>query len=200
MNLADFWSYHLRFCLVAQLWEARESRSALVKSWRDAYKYCEEVEHCGPLGFGDRQRGWYDPPNVYYPYSWPWQLEKKELESWERETPTIKMREYALQFVGSELNLHLSDSEIIWERCWEPTKARFRQSILTKSLWSLIWQLFGWDTCQVAWRRCPHCQKYFYPRRRDQFYCTSRQQGLASKRDYARRARARQQKRARRHK
>jgi hypothetical protein len=200
VNLAEFWSYHLRYCLVAQLWEAGESRSALSKSWRDAFKYHEEVRQCGPLGFGERHRGWYDPPKVYYPYYWPWQFEKKDFETWERETPTRKMREYALQLVGSELNLHLSDSEIIWERCWESTRAQFRQSILTKSLWSAIWQLFGWDTCQAAWRRCPHCQKYFYPRRKDQFYCTSRQQGLASKRDYARRMRAEQQKRARRHK
>jgi hypothetical protein len=37
------------------------------------------------------------------------------------------MREYAVQLVGSELNLHLSNSEIIWEFGWEPTKAQFRQ-------------------------------------------------------------------------
>jgi hypothetical protein len=198
VNLSEFWSYHRRFRLATQLWEARESRNALSKSWQEAYKHYKEVEHCGPLGFGDRQGGWYDSPRVYYPYVWPWQVEKKDFESWEKETPTSAMREYALQLVGLELNLHLFDSQIIWERCWEPTKARFRQTILTKSLWAVIWRLFGWDTCQVAWRRCPHCQKYFYPRRNDQFYCTSRQQGLASKRDYARRMRAKEA--ARRHK
>lgn len=200
VNLSDFWLYHRRFCLVAQMSEAGESRSALLNSWRDAYKHHKEVASFGPLGLGDKQRGWYDPPKTYYPYSWPWQFEKKDFESWGRETPTNQLRDYALQLVGSELNLHLSDCEIIWERCWEPTKAQFRQSIRTKSLWSSIWQLFGLDTCQGAWRRCPHCQKYFYPRRKDQFYCNSRQQSLASKRDYASRKRAEEQEKARRHK
>lgn len=199
INLEDFWLCHRRFCLAAQLWEAANSRSELLKSWRDIYKYRMEFEHYG-LGYSEIEGGWIDPPLDYYQFSWPWQSEQKDFESWERETPTFMVRDYALDFVGCELNFHLSDSEIIWERCWEPTRAHFRQSIRTRSLLASIWQFLGWDTCEVAWRRCPHCQKYFYPRRKDQFYCTSRQQGLASKRDYARRMRAKLQKRARRHK
>ena len=195
VELPDFWSYHLRFCMVAQLWEARNSKSELLKAWRHAYEhYGELIKELEPLGFGERFGSWYDPPRIHYPYVWPWQYEKKDFESWGRETPIVQLRDYALQLIGSELNLHVSDCEIMWERCWEPTKEQFRQSIRTKSLWSSIWQLFGWDTCQLAWRRCPHCQKYFYPRRKDQFYCTSRQQGLASKRNYARRMRSKEPK------
>jgi hypothetical protein len=200
VDLSDFWSHHRRYCLVTQLWEAAVSRGDLSEAWRDAYTYHKEVKQSGPLGFGERKGGWYDPPNRYYTYCWPWEFEKKDFQAWAKETQTNKMRESALQLVSLELNLHLRDAEIFWERGWEPTQTQFRQSIHTKSLWSMIWQLFGWDTCQLAWRRCPHCQKYFYPRRKDKFYCNSRQQGLASKRDYARRMRARPQMKVRRHK
>jgi len=59
-------------------------------------------------------------------------------------------------------------------------------SLSSTSLWTVIWQLFARDTLGVSWRICPHCNRLFYPTRKDRFFCTSRLQVLHSKREWAR--------------
>jgi hypothetical protein len=197
IDLIQFWALHRRFCLVAQLWEAQGNREELIAAWRDVECHREEASRFDDLGLGDEYGRRVDPPNSYYEMRWPWDFAKKSFEDWLCETPTDVLRDEALRIVGSELTLHIRRAEIYWERGWESTDVKFRQIVVADTLRSVIWEFFGWDTAGESWRRCPHCQRFFYPKRRDRFYCTARQQALASKRDYARRRRAEERRRAR---
>jgi hypothetical protein len=100
-------------------------------------------------------------------------------------------REEALALILNRLNLagHI-DRPTTYDRSWASTQDQFRLVVGMDSLWDGIWQLFGWDTVGISWRHCPHCQHIFYPKRHDQYYCSPRQQALASKRAYAARRRA----------
>jgi hypothetical protein len=103
-------------------------------------------------------------------------------------------RSEAMAVLGSEINRHVANRTVSWRR--DGDKWRLHVSCAT-SLWDMIWNLFAADTSGTVWRVCPHCQALFYPVRVDRFYCTTRQQILASKRAYARRVRnaAKQKKR-----
>src|SRR5262249_13608103 len=70
VELKELWGWHRRFCLVAQLWEARDSKDKLCSAWRDAYEHSVEVDEYGPLGFGDSKGCWHDPPKTYRKYCW----------------------------------------------------------------------------------------------------------------------------------
>jgi hypothetical protein len=184
IHLRRFWTRHRRFCVVARLWEARDDRKQLAEGWQDLENCRDEVSKFDVAGLGD----YYDGAQ-YVKKKWPWELADIQFEKWVEESPTRVLRDAALALVHSELNSHVTEASVSWERGWEPTKTKFRQVVFVKDLWSIIWEFFGWDTAGTSWRRCPHCQRLFYPKRRDQFYCTPRQQALASKREYARRQR-----------
>jgi hypothetical protein len=189
IDLRQFWSLHRRFCLVVRLWEAKSNREALIAAWRDVERYREEASIFDVLGLGEEYGGRTDPPHTYYEMLWPWDFARKNVEDWLSEAPTSVLSNEALRLVGSELTLHIRGAEIYWDRGWESTGTKFRQIVVADNLWSVMWEFFGWDTAGESWRQCPHCRRFFYPKRRDQFYCTSRQQALASKREYARRRR-----------
>ena len=95
-------------------------------------------------------------------------------------------RSEAMAVLGSEINRHVANRTVRWRR--DGDKWELQVSSAT-SLWGMIWDLFAADTSGTAWRVCPHCQTLFYPVRADRFYCTTRQQVLASKRAYAQRVR-----------
>ena len=95
-------------------------------------------------------------------------------------------RSEAMAVLGIEINRHVANRTVRW--CRDGDKWRLHVSSAT-SLWDMIWDLFAADTSGTAWRVCPHCQALFYPVRADRFYCTTRQQVLASKRAYAQRVR-----------
>jgi len=184
-NLGFFWRRHLRFCLVARLWESRNDKKGLAAAWHEVAENRDKVSAQNDSLLGD---------------SWmaPWDLSRTKFDDWVNCANFATLRSHAIWLVQRELNIHSKDSEVIWERGWEPTGERFRPTIRPRSLRAMIWEFFGLDTASIPWRRCPHCQRLFYPKRRDQFYCTSRQQGLASKRAYARRMRAAEKKSKRR--
>ena len=100
------------------------------------------------------------------------------------------MRNWALKLILVELNTHMHDTRIRWERGWEVSGRKFRTVVWVDSLLSAIWEFWGRDTAGLYWRRCPHCQRFFYPKRHDQFYCIPREQSLWSKRRYAAEQRA----------
>lgn len=89
----------------------------------------------------------------------------------------------AMWLLSIELNEVLGDRQARWVAEGEALRLRIPPPT---SLWEMIWQLFAADTTSVSWRICPHCQELFYPPRTDRYYCTSRQQILASKREWAR--------------
>lgn len=109
-----------------------------------------------------------------------------------REIPRTQ-RAAAFELIQSELELHTVGRATTWVRFGEG----FRPTLKAKGLLFIIWEFFGLDSATTEWRRCPHCQRLFYPRRRDQFYCSPRQQALASKRAYAARRRGKEKRRAR---
>jgi len=203
IDLAEFWGLHLRFRLVAQLWESRNDKQALSRAWGDVFKCHREASRWEEIHFGSPQAGqWTNlavPPDVYDYLPLPWERNKQPFDEWLRSTDSHELRESALGLIQTEIGTHTFGRPVLWERCWEPSREKLRPVFIVDSLWSVIWEFFGYDTAGVPWRRCPHCQRFFYPKRRDQFYCTPRQQALASKRVYAARRRAAEHKKKHRH-
>jgi hypothetical protein len=187
VDLREFWGLQLRFSLIATLWESLDNRRQLADAILAIYQRRRELSGKFPLGqkFGPPPRS--DPRDRY---NFPWQSHKQRATVWLRSATIDQMREWALQLILLELNIHTRDQRILWQRGWEVSGRKFRTVVWLDSLWSAIWEFSGWDTTGLSWRRCPHCEGFFYPKRYDQFYCTSRQQGLWSKRRYATERRA----------
>lgn len=211
VDLGEFWGLHLRFRLVAQLWESRNDRERLVQAWQEFFRHHEEASRWEviPLGSTEEASQWIrfseealpiGSEEKYDHLPFPWELTKQPFDEWVRRANLAALREAALGLVHSELIVHTRDRHVGWLRGWEPTREKFRLVVHVDSLWSLIWEFLGWDTAGTPWQRCPHCQRVFYPRRRDQLYCTPRQQALASKRAYAARCRAEERRKKKRRK
>lgn len=100
--------------------------------------------------------------------------------------PTKVQHAEALGLLYIELNRHVGERLVKWHLKADSWTMKVSAP---NSLWDMIWELFAMDSAGIEWRVCPHCNRLFYPPRRDRYYCTSRQQILASKRDYARRTR-----------
>lgn len=194
VNLGEFWRLHLRFCLAAQLWESRNDKARLAEAWRGVFEHHKEASKGESIPLGSTLPDPSDPGVIYYRLPFPWELEDQPFDEWVQSATLTTLKENALSLIHGELNLHIHGRRLGWERAWEPSKEKFRPVIWVDSLWSAIWEFFGWDTASISWRRCPHCQRFFYPKRRDQFYCTPRQQALASKRRYAAMQRAEEKK------
>ena len=99
-----------------------------------------------------------------------------------------KRNELALLIVERELNRH-AEPKSTWVKV-QPhglvESVSFRLHLSRQSLWQLIWTWFAQETCAPhPWRICPHCNRAFYPSRRDRFFCTPRLQQLYSKRRWA---------------
>lgn len=188
VDLGKFWSLQLRFRLIAEIWESLNGRGQLARALLNIFERRHEIsKHDYPLGqiFGL-------PPAFRRTdvYEFPWQIQQQEAKEWLESAPMEEMHEFALQLILLELNAHTHDLRIVWHRGWETTGGKFREVVWVDSLWSAIWESWGWDTNRLSWRRCPHCQRFFYPKRRDQICCTPRQQELWSKRKYAAERRA----------
>lgn len=190
VQLDEFWGLHLRFCLVCDLWESLDDREKLAEAWKRVHlSHAEASAHEDlPLGSFLFQGRSGELAEAYSRF--PWERAGKAFEEWRRSATHSELRESALWLIHGELDLHMRHRHICWERGWEPSEVQFRPLVFVDSLWSLLWEFFGLDTAEMSWRRCPHCQQIFYARRKDQFYCTPRQQALASKRAYAARRRS----------
>jgi hypothetical protein len=189
VDLREFWGLQLRFSLVATVWESLDNREQLADAIFAIYQRRRELSAYGkfPLGqvFGSPPRS-----DRRGRYKFPWQSHRQRATAWLKSATIDEMRECALKLVLLELNIHTRDHRILWQRGWEVSRRKFRTVVWVDSLWSAIWEFSGWNMAGLSWRRCPHCQKLFYPKRHDQFYCTPRQQALWSKRRYAAERRA----------
>jgi hypothetical protein len=187
-----FWSRQLRFRLVAGLWDGRADKRALLGAWRAiAENHASASLHQKlPFGFPEEPGLPRDNP------PFPWNLNRMPFDRWEREVDYVDAKKHALALIRLELEIHTADCTIAWENGWEATKEKFRPILRPPSLLAMMWELFGLDTLGIGWRRCTHCRKLIYPKRCDQFYCTVRQQALASKRNYAANRRAEAQRAA----
>jgi hypothetical protein len=196
VDLCDLWSSQLRFCLIANVWESLGDRKQLATALLNCCLKGREISKYEKFSLGQE----FGPPPAFErrgEYEFPWQLQRQAPTTWLESAPMREMQGCALQLILLELNAHTRDLRIVWERGWETSGRKFREMVWIDSLWSAIWELWGWDTIGLSWRRCPHCERFFYPKRHDQFYCTPRQQALWSKRRYSaeRRAQERQRKR-----
>jgi hypothetical protein len=103
----------------------------------------------------------------------------------------LQRNQLALWLIERELNRH-SQPTGRWLRSieYDPSdcveSVSFRVVLSATPMWALIWQLFAQETCsQRSWRICPHCNRAFYPPRKDRYFCTPRLQQLYSKRRWA---------------
>jgi hypothetical protein len=189
VNLAEFWSLHRRYCLIAEVWEFLNDRKQLQALLSNSYVVSRGTSKYDEFPLGQI----FGPPPAFEKKGeceFPWEAHGQEAKEWLGSAPIEEMHEFALRLVFLELNAHTKHLRIVWDRGWETTGRKFREVVWIDSLWSAIWKWWGWDTNRMSWRRCPHCQRFFYPKRRDQFYCTPRQQALWSKRRYAAERRA----------
>jgi hypothetical protein len=111
-----------------------------------------------------------------------------KVKDWVSSAPAQQLALLADAFVLREINAVTRDITPTWISQFDSDKGRMAMSLilLPHSLWAACWQLFGHDTLssKVA-RNCPHCTKLFYPKRKEQIYCTSQQQQLFAKRRWA---------------
>jgi hypothetical protein len=185
VSLSDFWNRHARFVAVAKLWEDRFDPGKLVTDWADMGERHEQLDRsaAAPLGY---------IPDTTYKYlrlcpKLPWELQPDEQEM--LHSPNV-LRQLVYELVHCELILNTQDcvhtwsrktvphDEFVWDDVFEPTRA-------FTSLWSVIWELFGLDTRQYAWRVCQICGRLFYPKDRRSVCCTTEHQSLWSKRQWA---------------
>jgi hypothetical protein len=209
----DFWLKHLRYVSVVRLWEVRDTE-ALRSAFSDLYKNLDQIHFAeGSERFEDappnRTWGWGRFGAVpLYPLGttdasrrripMPWEKAECNFEEWLGGTKFAELREAAITILHHELNLHVRRRPVGWLRTdsysgdpLEPVS--FQLFVGAGNLWERIWELTGLDTAPTrSWRICPHCNTIFYPKRSDQFYCTSREQVLASKRNYIRARRERE--------
>jgi hypothetical protein len=213
LDLDDFWAKQRLFVCVSRIWEARDDDRLLREALREIYDYREQLLAADADSAG---RGHLAELRLS-PYEWklvgiesggidedvedereilqlPWNQTLEELEYWLAWTRREQIRSWAIDFVQRELNRYLVGDRVKWRFVAEKGRDAFRLALgEATSLWELIWEFFARDTWDgVGWRICPHCQRFFYPKRRDQFYCTTEQQALASKRKWAQEQRARQ--------
>jgi len=196
VDLREFWASQLRFSLTTALWESLDNRERLAGAIFAIYERRRELSAHGKFPLGQI----FGPPPALEPrgkYEFPWQPRGREARTWLKTAKIDEMREWALQLVFLEINIHTRDQRILWQRCWEASRRKFRTVVWVDSLWSAIWEFSPWNPAGLSWRRCPHCQRFFYPKRHDQFYCTPRQQALWSKRTYAAEQRALERRRKR---
>jgi hypothetical protein len=192
VNLAEFWSLQRRFSLIAAISESIDDRkpleAALLKSYQNRYDFAIPIGQISGL-----------PPRFEAgrEYEFPWQGQMQDASEWLGSAPMEELRECALQLILFELNTHTQELRVVWERGWEASGRRFRPVVWVTSLRSAMWEFWGRDTIGLSWRRCPHCQTLFYPKRHDQTCCTPHQQALWSKRRYAAEQRAQERQRKR---
>jgi hypothetical protein len=189
VNLDEFWAMHLRFRLVTELWNSLQHRSALSQAFVRISRDRERASRHQEFVLATESS---PPPTANVrAFEFPWERSRQSVEEWLQTVKLADLRRTALYLVNIELNIHCRALRFIWSRGWEGSASKFRPVIWLDSLWAAMWQFWGMDTnTGLPARRCPHCQELFYPKRRDQFYCTPRQQSLASKRQYAARMRA----------
>jgi hypothetical protein len=189
VNLDEFWSMHLRFRLVTELWDSLHHRDALSQAFLRISQNRERASNYQEFALATEASP--PPATTVRAYQFPWERSRQSFEEWLQTVKIADLRKAALYLVNIELNIHSRAFRFIWGRGWEASASKFSPVIWLDSLWASMWQFWGMDTnAGITARRCPHCQKLFYPKRRDRFYCTARQQSLASKRRYAARMRA----------
>jgi hypothetical protein len=199
LSLDQFWAMQRRFTAVTKLWDTRGDLPKLRQAWREFYKYKDEIERADPnkslmgteltyLSLEDLPA---DPPgeflvNIINREVPPLYRDPESFEKWAMLGSPESLRRETTQIVLLALNHYVSERKVRWRPFSEEGNDGFRLEIGEGSLWARCWEFYALDTSDgPGWRICPHCSKVFYPKRKDRFYCTVREQALASKRHWA---------------
>lgn len=188
LNLDHFWARHRRYVAIAKLWEACLGIGPIniSRAWADLVDALDEINRFGLVlldpAKDPRIEGWADFPGT---------VDRKKFRDWLKRPGNVgPSREIALTTVEAEINRHAAaDCRPWWHRIEKDRKPAFALSLRTMSLWGAIWQFFARDTLGLGWRVCPHCNRVFYPPRKDRFFCTTELQQLHSKRQWAKKDR-----------
>lgn len=173
---------------VAKLWEAvtGNGRLHLSAAWAELVEALDQINFCQPPLL--------DPQRDIQIQNWsgfPGIEEREKFKAWLKHPGYMeRWRDKAIATIQEEINAHaIPDLRPWWHRVENNRMPAFALALRTLSLWSAIWQFFARDTLGVGWRVCPHCNKVFYPPRRDRFFCTTELQQLHSKRQWAKKDR-----------
>lgn len=202
VDAADFWRKQLLFRLIAQLWEAWPEPSRLQdafinlalerqrlgqETWARLIPILRILAHLDKLP--NYRAALWERPDVKAAAKG---LDFEEFVSGMRNQSPGWLRNWASMIIQSELDFQSRNRRALWVRHGKvDSRVWFQQELELSTLWAGVWELLALDFAQpLPWRVCPHCDKLFYPPRKDRFYCTPEQQALASKRNWARRARS----------
>jgi hypothetical protein len=187
LNLDHFWARHRRFVAVAKLWEASLGIGPITipRAWAELVDALDEINRFGPPLL--------DPNRDVRIENWPGfpgTQDSEKFKGWLKHPGIGPSREIVFATIQEEINAHaIAALRPWWHRTQKDGRPAFALALRTMSLWGAIWQFFAHDTLGLGWRICPHCGRVFYPPRRDRFFCTTEQQQLHSKRQWAKKDR-----------
>ncbi len=202
VEVADFWQKQLHFALISQLWEAwadpallpdafvnlaLERQRLSPETWGRLVPFLRILAHLDQLP-PYRAAMWERPD----PRAAEKGLEFEEFVAGMRKQTPGWLRHWASMLIRYELNAESARRPPAWHRKGDDkTRVWFELKLELNTLLEGVWELLAWEFARpLPWRACPHCGKLFYPPRKDRFYCTPEQQALASKRNWARKARS----------
>ena len=190
VDLDEFGVRQFEFDCVCRLWCARNS-TELMTAWRGIHERAVQLQRSidtigknyddeDPEVILGENLDFLRSADIPFPFR-----HSSNFETWLKDRPSSKLRPETMDWISEELNRHSGETRLTWDYHQAGDDYRFRTRPRASSLWQIIWTFFGLDISDRGlWRICPHCQQMFYPKRRDQFYCTPRQQALASKREW----------------
>jgi hypothetical protein len=211
VHLDHLWAHQIRFRLICDLWEALgRGTEAITAAWKQIREHMDEARLPDGSGLGrivdtiaSEKTGlklyaitalmpWAVEPGEHVPQRLPAALENRPWEASmqfsSKDDRATMERKLAIALIQDELSKH--PLSVVWaveemdrQVCFAPVRH-------ANSLLALIWELFSAETrSALPWRYCRQCGKPFYPMRRDTECCTTEEQSLWSKREWARKTR-----------
>ncbi len=178
LDIADFWRRQNKFRAVVALWDAFPDVERIAAALRVGFGYFARESYETLLMLEDARRTRAagrpghsrdaDPPLI---------------DQWLAQATDWDIRHLAVDVIKGELE-NVARGQARWlVKTRENDKPAFSLALNALSLWGAIWELFACDTYNgIIWRICPHCQKVFWPPRKDRFFCKPELQQRYSKR------------------
>ncbi len=202
VSIADFWQKQLHFVLIAQLWEswpepsrvqdafvnlALERQRLEPETWARFVPFLRVVARLDAIP--SYRAAMWERPDAHAAGKG---LDFEEFVAGVRQQTPTWLRHWVGMLIQAELDAQSQNRRAIWAlRGSAGARVWFEQRLEMNTLWAGVWELLALDFARpLAWRVCPHCGKLLYPPRKDRFHCTPEQQALASKRNWARKARS----------
>jgi hypothetical protein len=189
VDLDFFWERQKTFATAYSLWDGRNDADVLRKTLLDLlvelpeHPDLEEIwQYHGRMFAAELGR----PPTAKRLTHAP-DRDLPPKEKWVRTAPYEQLALFADAIVAHQINT-ITDIKHVWISWFDRQKRRlsFQPTLQPASLWAACWQFFASDTLTGKLARiCPHCARLFYPKRKEQIFCTSQLQQLFAKRRWA---------------